>query len=188
LKAALALDQVNNTPTIGRQSIWIPAIAMTPRITNGAAPGLVETATNHVMGSTLDFDPNTQQYAQFGIRMPKAWDLGNITFVVEWSHPATSTNFKVAWSLAAVAISRGDAGDAAFGTAVQVNDTGGVTDTFYAAPESAAVTIAGAPAAEDVVIFQLSRVAADAVNDTLAVNARVRGVTVYLNTTKGNDA
>lgn len=188
LKTSLAIDQVQNLPVAGRTAIWIPAAAMTPRITNGPAANQVETATNKVQIRSLDFDASTRQFAQFAFRMPKSWDAGNISAVFEWSHAAAVTNFGVSWGIQGVAISDHDAGDAAFGTAQQANDVGGTTNTFYASPETAAVTIAGAPAAEDVVVFTVFRVADDAVNDTLSVNARLHGVTLYINTAAGTDA
>jgi hypothetical protein len=188
LKAALSLDAVDNTHVVGRHAIWVPAASMGPRITNGAASASIETGTNKVMLRTLNFDASTIEYAQFAIRMPKSWDEGSVTFVPEWSHSATATNFKVSWGLQALALSDGDAIDAAFGTAQYSNDTGGTADVAYAGPESASVTIAGSPAAEDLVIFQVLRKADDAVNDTLAVDGRLHGVTIYVLTATGNDA
>jgi hypothetical protein len=187
-KADVGLSAVDNTAVLGRHAIWVPASAMTARTTNGATGGLLETTTNKVMARTLDFDASTIEYVQFALRMPKSWDEGTVTFVPEWSHAATVTNFKVSWGLQAVAISDDDTLDAAFGTAQFSDDTGGTTNDLYAGPESAAITIAGTPAAEDFVVFQVLRKADDATNDTLAVDARLHGVTVYLATNAGNDA
>lgn len=172
----------------GRHAIWIPATAMIPRTTNGATIGTVETTTNKVMIKTLDHDASTIEYDQFAVRMPKSWNRGTVTAVFEWSHPSTTTNFKVSWGIQAVAISDGGALEAAFGTAIYANDTGGTTDYAYASPETAAITIAGSPAAEDLVIFQVLRKADDATNDTLAVDARLHGVTLYITTDSENDA
>jgi len=172
----------------GRHTIWVPAVAMIPRTTNGAASGSVETTTNKVMLKTLDFDASTIEYAQFAIRMPKGWDEGTVAAVFVWSHAATTTNFKVSWGLQAVAISDDDALDAAFGTAQYANDTGGTTNDAYASPETSAITIAGTPAAEDLVIFQVLRKADDGTNDTLAVDARLHGVTLYYTVNAPTDA
>jgi len=172
----------------GRHAIWIPATAMIPRTTNGAAPGTAETTTNKGMIKSLDFDASTIEYAQAVVRMPKSWDRGAITAVFAWSHAATTVNFKVSWGVQAVALSDGDAIDAAFGTAIYANDTGGTTDTTYISPETAAVTIAGSPASEDLVIFQFLRKADDGTNDTLSIDARLRGVTIYITTNAENDA
>ena len=170
----------------GKQTIFVPASAMLPRVTNGPSIGSLETATNRVNVVTLDFDPTTQEFAQFQIAMPKSWNEGTVSFDVEWYHPATTVNFGVVWSLAGVALSDTNALDTAFGTAVQVTDTGGTTNTLYISPESAAVTIGNTPAENDFVVFQIARVPADG-SDTLAVDARLLGVRLFYTVSDGND-
>lgn len=172
----------------GTHTIWLPASAMVSRTTNGAASGTAETTTNKVMFKTLDFDASTIEYAQFAVRMPKSWNEGTVTAAFTWSHAATTTNFKVSWGLQGVALSDDDAGDAAFGTAIYANDTGGTTDDIYVSPTTAAITIAGTPAAEDWVVFQVLRKADDATNDTLAIDARLHGLTLYYTVNAGDDA
>jgi hypothetical protein len=176
-----------NALPVGKQTIFIPASAMLPRITNGPSLGSLETATNRVNVSTLDFDPTTQEFAQFQIAMPKSWDEGTVTYEVIWYHPATTVNFGVVWSLAGVALSDTNALDTAFGTAVQVTDTGGTTNALYDSPESGAVTIGNTPAENDYVIFQIARVPADG-SDTMAVDARLLGIRLFYTTNAGNDA
>ena len=171
----------------GKHAIWVPASAMTTRTTNGAASGLSETTTNKVMYRTFDFDPSTIEYVQFSIRMPKSWNEGTVTFVPEWSHGSTTVNFGVSWGLQAVSLSNDDALDTAFGTAQYSIDTGGTTDDLYAGPESSAITIGGTPAAEDFVVFQVLRNATDGTNDTLAVDARLHGITLFVTTNALSD-
>lgn len=171
----------------GKQTIPVLAGAMRARTTNGAASGTSEKSTNKNMFVTLDFDASTQEFAQFFIPMPKQWDKGFIEFKAIWSHAATASNFGVAWSLAGVAISDDEAGDAAFGTAVVVTDTGGTTDKLYHSTVSANVTIAGTIADEDFLMFQVARVPADA-GDTMAIDARLHAIVLYINTSSGNDA
>ena len=171
----------------GKQTIWVPASAMLPRITNGPSLGSLETSTNRVNVLTLDFDPTTQEFAQFQVAMPKSWDEGTVTFEAIWYHPSTTTNFGVVWSIAGVALSDGNALDTAFGTAVLVTDTGGTTNAVYDSPESTAVTIGNTPAENDYVVFQVARVPANA-SDTMAVDARLLGVRLLYTTNAGNDA
>jgi hypothetical protein len=172
--------------SIGRQTIWIPAVAMLSRTTNGPSAGSVETSSNKIMLKTLDFDTTTQEFAQFQIRMPKGWDEGTVAFQAVWSHAATATNFGVVWGLEAVAISDNDAGDAAFGTAQTSTDTGGTTNNIYISPESSAITIGGTPAELDWVVFQVKRAPADG-NDTLAVDARLHGISLFITTNAATD-
>jgi hypothetical protein len=171
----------------GKETIWIPAAAMTPRITNGPSSGTVEMSTNKNMFKTLDFAKATQQFAQFEVFFPKSWNLGTVTFQPMWSHAATTTNFGVTWGLAGVARSRNDAGDVAFGTVVTSVDTGGTTNNIYLASESGAITIAGTPTLGDTVQFQLNRTVADA-GDTMAINARLHGIRLFFTTNAATDA
>lgn len=171
----------------GKQSIWIPAIAMISRTTSGAAPGSTEMATNDIMVRTLDFDAATDEFAQFSIAMPKSWNESTVTAKFYWSHAATITNFAVIWGLQALAVSNDDALDTAVGTAQTTTDTGGTTDDLYISDETSAVTIAGTPAEGDLVVFQVYR-DANAGGDTLAVDARLHGVMVFITTNAPNDA
>lgn len=68
-----------------------------------------------------------------------------------------------------------------------VTDTGGTTNNYYRSARSAAVTIAGTPSAGDIVYFKITRVTANA-GDTLAIDAALVGVRLYMNTSAGTDA
>lgn len=173
--------------TMGLQSIWIPAAAMTPRTTNGAAIGVIEMTTNKNMFRTLDFDTTTQEFAQFAIRMPKSWNEGTVTFAPVWSHPATTTNFGIVFGLSGVAIGNDDAGDAAFGTAQTSTDTGGTTNDIYEGPTSSAITIAGTPLENDLVMFLFSRGVSYG-SDTMAVDARLHGIMLFYTIDTATDA
>lgn len=173
--------------TAGKETIWIPVQAMVARTTNGAASGTVESSTNKNIYKTLDFDTTTQEFAQFFVKMPKSWNKSTVTATFTWSHASTTTNFGVVWALEAVAFSDADAGDAAPGTAQQIADTGGTTSSVYVTGATPAITIAGSPAAEDWVLFQVKRVPADG-SDTMAIDARLHGVTLYITTDAATDA
>lgn len=175
------------SPRGGRQSFPVPAAAMTSRSTTGGALLLTELSTNKVMLRGIDFDASTIEYAQFFVPMPKAWNRGTVSAKFIWRHGATTTNFKVSWGLQAVALGDDDAMDAAFGTAQYANDTGGTTNDLYVSPETGAITIAGTPASEDVVLFQVLRKADDATNDTLAIDATLVAVVLYINTSAETD-
>lgn len=167
--------QTSKDNTARTQTIWVPANAMKARTTNGAATGSTELTTNKEMVETLDFDASTAEYAQFAINMPKSWDEGTMTAVFVWSHAATTTNFGVAWELAAVAFADDDAMDTAFGTAVTVTDTGGTTSDCYITSASSAMTVAGSPGANELVYFQVNRAPSNG-SDTMAIDARLHGV------------
>jgi hypothetical protein len=174
--------------TQGRHSIPIMAGSMRPSVTGGCATlATIASAANQPDIQTLDFDSTTQEYAQFSVKMPKSWNEGTVTFVPFWSHASTTTNFGVVWDLQAVAVSNDDAIATAFGTAQTSTDTGGTTNNVYDGPESSAITIAGSPAAEDLVFFRISRVTGNG-SDTMAIDARLHGIVLYITTDAENDA
>lgn len=167
------------------QTVWIPASAMISRTTLGAASGTVETSTNKVMIRTLDFDSAADEFAQFSIRMPLSWNEGTVTAEFLWSH-AAATTFDVIWGLQGVSVSNDDTLEVAFGTAVTVTDSGGTTNDLYISADTSAITLAGTPAAEDLVVFQVYR-DANAGGDTLDVDARLHGVVLFLTIVKLTD-
>lgn len=174
--------------TVGKHAIYVSAAAITPSVTGGcAALAKIASAANQPDIVTLDFDTTTQEYAQFSVVMPKKWDEGTVTFKAHWSHAATTTNFGVVWDLQAVAVSNDDAIAVAYGTAQTSTDTGGTTNDLYTSPESSAITISGTPAAEDMVFFRLSRVTGNG-SDTMAIDARLHGITLYITTAAETDA
>lgn len=169
----------------GKQTIFIPAASMVARTTNGPTPGTVELATNKIMVKSLDFDTTTQQFAQFSVWFPKSWNLGTVTFQPSFSQLTTAAG-GVVFGLAGLAVSTTDDLDAAFGTAVTSTTTAGTLNKEYQGPESAAITIAGTPAADDRIIFQINRTVADA-SDTLAQNARLHGIRLFFTTNAATD-
>jgi hypothetical protein len=171
---------------VGQQTIWVPAGAMTPTTTNGAASGSTELATNDVMVKYLAFDASTAEKAQVMVQMPKSWDEGTIIAQFVWTHPATDTNFGVVWGIKAVAFANDDAMDAAFGTEQEVADTGGTTSDCYITSETSAMTVAGTPGAEELVCFEIYRDPTDAA-DTMAVDAWLIGVKLHYTTDAAKD-
>lgn len=179
---------VNSSSTIGKQAIYIGAGAMRPSATGGcAALAGIASAANQPDIVTLDFDPTTQEYAQFSVVMPEKWNGGTVTFVPHWSHAATTVNFGVVWDLQGVAVADDGAIAVAFGTAQTSTDTGGTTNDLYKGPESSAITVAGSPAGGQMVFFRFSRVTGNG-SDTMAVDARLHGITLYVTTDAETDA
>lgn len=174
--------------TAGKHAMYIPAAAMRPSATGGcAAIAAVAISANQPDLLTLDFDATTEEYAQFSVVMPKSWNEGTVTFRAHWSHAATTTNFGAAWTLQGVAVSDDDAIGVAYGTAIAVTDAGGTTNDLYTTAESGAVTIAGTPAAEDMVFFRVFREPSNG-GDTMAIDARLHGITLYVTTDAETDA
>lgn len=168
------------------QSININAGALVSRTTNGASLNTIELGTNKIMLQSMDFDATTQEYAQFRFTMPKGWDGGPFRYRIYWSHAATTTNFGVAWSLAARGFGNGDALDAAMGTAMIVTDTGGTTNYEYITAESDGVIPAGSTANEEELVLEVSRATGNA-GDTLAVDARLHSILIKYTSNRMSD-
>lgn len=168
----------------GVHDMPIMAPAMKPRTTAGAAAGSSETTTNKVMVETLDFDPTTDEFAQFSVPMPKSWNEGTVTAKFIWT--ATATGDAV-WGIQAVAISDDDVLDAAFGAAQTVTDSVTAANDLMHSAFTAALTVAGTPAERDLVVFQVYR-DADNAADTLAADAKLLGIVLQLTTNARDDS
>lgn len=185
--AEAAATSVINATAAGRQTIPLPASFWRPRQTDGPALNTTELAGQLANIIGWDFSQSTPQYLQAWVPMPKGWNLGTVTFRVHHRHAAATTDFGVVYGLRAVAISDDETLDVARGAAIYVTDTGGTTDKHYASAESAAVTIAGTPAAMDLVLFEIFRATAEA-GDTMNQLSTLTHVEIFATMTKGNDA
>ena len=172
----------------GIHSVFIPASAMRPTVSNGCATlAAVETTAGRPDMQVLDFDTSADEHAQFQVAMPKSWDEGTVTFRVHHTTTATDTD-GVAWGLQGVACSDGDTIDVAYGTPVVVTDAYQSTaEDLYVTATSSAVTIAGTPAAGDMCFFRVFRDVSDAA-DTAAEDARLIGVEMFFTINAVNDA
>jgi hypothetical protein len=171
----------------GLETIWVPAAAMTPTVSNGCASlTKVETTAGRPDIVVLDFDASADEHAQFSVAFPKSWNESTVTFRVFHTTTATDTD-GVAWGLQGVACSDGDTIDVAYGTAVVVTDAYQSTaEDMYVTDVSSAVTIAGTPAAGDTVFFRIFRDVSDAA-DTATEDARLIGVQIFFTTNATDD-
>ena len=165
------------TPESLQKRLWVPATAMSAATTNGAAAAAVELTAGNPELSVYDFDGTTAEAIYFTIDMPANWDLSTVTFNATWTSVATDTD-GVAFRLSGVAFDDGGAIDTAYGTAITVTDAAQSTANLkYKTATSAAVTIAGAPTAGEIVYLKLERNPADA-GDTMVEDARLLGVNI----------
>lgn len=170
---------------LSKHTVWVPAGAMTPKVTNGAGESTYDSGSNDVTMRTLDFDTTTQEYAQFSIGMPKGWNEGTVTFIPYWTNTGGSSTQTVRWTLAGLAVSNDDTLNGTFGTAQNSDDTWLAQNDLHIGPESSAITIGGSPAENDLVIFQISR---DVANDNMSGDARLIGIKLMITYAAVNDA
>jgi hypothetical protein len=186
-KAVDAGDATGAIKIAGKETIWVPSGAMYGATTNPADAQQVETTATRPDMKVLDFDKDTDEFAQFSIAMPKSWNEGTLTYQVYWSPGSTNTGDCI-FGLQAVACADNDTIDVAYGTAVNVTDAGiGTVEDQQISSESGAVTVAGSPAAGELTYFQLFR-DANAGGDTFTADARVLGVKIFFTTDAANDA
>ena len=170
----------------GKETIWVPAVAMYPNTTNGCAGIAQVELSNGPEIKTLDFDKDSDENAQFAVAFPKSWNEGTITFQAYFTADSTDTG-TVSWSLAGVAIADNDSINTAFGTGVAptAKAHSGTANDLDVTAESGAVTIAGSPSTDEEVYFQITR---DVSEDSLTADAKLLGVKLFFTTDAANDA
>ena len=174
--------------TAGTETIYVPASAMYPNTTNGcAALAQVELANDGSRPElkVLDFDKDSDEFAQFTVAFPKSWNGGTVTFRAFWIGIAATTG--IAGGLQALSVGDNAEADAAFGSAVKVTDDsqGDATEVLVTSTSSA-ITISGA-GDDKMTFFQIFRDVSDA-NDDMAGDARLVGIQLFFTTDATNDA
>lgn len=178
----------NHDDVRNKYTFLVDAVGFQPDLTNGCDYSTVATITaGRALLIGCGFSGTADQFAQFRIPMPKAWNAGNVSYRVRWATPNSAAG-NVVYSLQALACSDGDAIDAAFGTAVNVSDTYQATGVkTHRTAESGVLTIAGSPAKSDFVYFRFGRLATDG-GDTKADKVYVEAIELFITTDEANDA
>jgi len=181
------LDGVGTLKQAGKETIWVPASAMQPTDSNGCSDlTTVETTSGRPDMVVLDFDKDSDEFAQFSVAFPKSWNEGTVTFQFFWSGIAATTG--VTLGLQGVAVGDNDTIDVAYGTAVLVDDDAqGAVEEMLVSAESSAITIAGSPAVDQLCYFRIFR-DVSATNDDMAGDCRLHGVKLFFTTDAANDA
>jgi len=171
----------------GKKTIGIPAGALTPTASSGAAIAVTsETATNFVNYSVVLFDDGIEEHAFFQFPTPPSWDAGDFTFDVGWV-TANSSAQDALWGVKLLARGDGDIFETAYGTEVTIADTAqGAAGEFARSDVSAAVTPGGTPAQSDTILGQITRVASHA-SDTLVGDAGVIDLRLFYTNSFGTD-
>ena len=170
----------------GKESIWVPAVAMYPNTTNGAGALTQTELGNGPELKALPFDKTSDEFAQFAIAFPKSWNEGTVTFQAFFTADSTDTG-TAKFTLAGVALADNDSLNTAFGTAVgpSAKAHSGTANDLDVTAESGAVTIAGSPSVDEYVFFEVSR---DVSEDDLDADAKLLGIKLFFTTDAANDA
>ena len=169
----------------GKETIWVPAAAMYPNTTNGAEAAQVELSNGPEI-KVLDFDKDSDEFAQFAVAFPKSWNASTVTFQAFFTATSTDTGTS-AYVLQGVALADNGDLNTAFGTAVgpTAKAMSGTSNDLAVTAESGAVTIAGSPGDDEYVFFQVSR---DVSADDLNADSRLLGIKLFFTTDLANDA
>ena len=176
----------NAVKTVGKETIYVPAAAMYPTTTSGcAALTQVELSSGQPELKCLDFDPSSDENAQFTVSFPKSMKFDtDITFRAFFTVSGTDTG-TVSWALSGVACNDDDPIGASFGTAVAptAKAHSGVSGDIDVTAESGGVTIAGR-ADDSMVFFNILR---DVSADNQTGDARLLGIQIFFTTDLAND-
>lgn len=172
-------------PFASYKTIYIDAAAMLPTVTDGAAAGTNEYATNDINWDYYAFDGGgTEERTQFKLVMPEEWDGGTVKVKFYWSSATSSTSGDtVEWGIKAGALADSDVIDATLGTPVTISDTllaNNGTD-IQITDATAALTIAGLPSLNELITFESYR-NTDGTDD-MAEDAWLVGVLIQYLTT-----
>jgi hypothetical protein len=169
----------------GLETIYVPATAMYPNTTSGCADIAQVELSNGPELKCLDFDPSSDENAQFTVCFPKSWNEGTITFQAFWTVTGTNTG-TVAWGLSGVSIADDASVNTAFGTNVVATAKAfsGTSNDMTVSAVSGAVTVASA-AVDTQTYFQVMR---DVSADDQSGDARLLGIKLFFTTDAKNDA
>jgi len=165
-------------------TIWIPAVAMIPTVTNGAQAGTNEYATNDIMQGYFAFIKATEHYVAFSLVMPDSWNLGTIKAKFYWApgDAACTAGDTVEWELTGVGLANDDAIDTATGGSQVITDTvlTGKNGDLHITSATPAMTISGSPAIGELINFKVSRNVGG--TDDMTEDAWLFGVRLQLTT------
>ena len=170
----------------GKETVWVPALAMYPNSTNGCADIAQTELGNGPELKTLDFDKDSDEFAQFAVAFPKSWNESTVTFQAFFTANSTNTGTTL-FTLAGVALADDGSLNTAFGTAVgpAAKAMSGTANDLAVTAESGAITIAGSPSTDEYVFFEIMR---DVSGDTLTADAKLLGIKLFFSTDAANDA
>jgi len=169
----------------GKETMWVPAVAMYAETTNGAELAQTVLSAGNPELKAFAFDTSTAEAVQFNVSFPESWNAGTVTFQTMWSASSTNTGTG-GFTLAGCSVANDADYDKAFGTAVANTAlaASGTQDDLMINVVSGAVTIASV--ADDTnTIFRLVR---DTGTDTNTGDLRLVGIKIFYTTDAANDA
>lgn len=157
------------------RTITLTAGFLAPTTTSGCATVATdEFTTNDIDYSYLAFDSSSTESAFAVVQMPDSWDAGAIQYRYSWWSDTGTTSDTVVMSLSGRSYADGDSVDQAPGTAVTLSDTNVSPKTIRTSSWSGDVTLAGTPAAGEVVYLKLSKTGGTMAEDAKLSQLQIR--------------
>jgi hypothetical protein len=177
-EATLEGDAVKHA---GLQTMYIPASAMRNSATSSASCGdTYDSGSNDLTITVCAFDSGgTEERAEFGFQMPKAWDESTVTFApISTCAGACAATETLQYELACASISDSDTMNSAQGTPASSSKTLQATPTneLLQGATSSAITIANTPNEND---YGHCRISRDTSVDNMAGDALLIGVRFF---------
>ena len=145
--------------------------------TGGCSPAQRNEYGNHGINIwSLDFDKDSDEYAQWTVAMPSDWDGGTIVAKFYWTYADGTTGQVVVWAIQGRSYGDDEAIDQAWGTARTVQDAAIAAGDLHISSNSAACTLAGTPAIGELVQYRPYRDVEP--DDTLVGDAKLLGVMI----------
>lgn len=177
-------DGVDNTPLLtgGKHTLWLPAAAFT----NAAQSAALVTLTGGGVVPCTVHNPSSTDWFYTCIGMPKSWNEGTISMQVYWAQNAAGAGSTV-WRMEAGCWGDSDNVTNAYDP-VAVVDAGGTVGDLFISAETSPLTISSTtPTENDMLRITFGRLATDA-SDTLAVDAYLIGIKLFITINAKNDA
>ena len=152
-----------------------------PSTTNGCAePVKTEFIGNDQDLWVLAFDQDADEFAQWTVVMPDDWDGSTVNAVFYWTADGGAGAETVEWNLQGRSYGDDEAIDQAWGVSVAVSDTWLADGDVHITAETASITLAGTPAADELVQFRAWR---DVSGDDLGADALLLSIKVIFGRT-----
>lgn len=161
----------------GLQDIWAMSGAFVIPSGGTAEFATRDTSTNAIPIAAMKLDPDTAEKIYLLWTPPRNWDAGTIKVRLYWTATGGTGGNSAKFGISGRAYADDETLDAAPGTAQTITDALLANDDLHVTAFTSAITLAGTPAAGQLVIIEIERLAGDAADD-LTVDAEVLGATI----------
>lgn len=171
-------NSINISP-IGKHDIYVDAGGVIPVDSGALATRIVDSGVDQKAFAYIPFVSGSVTFATIKIVLPRTYNLGTLTAVVEWTSE-TEGSGTVEWDISACAIGDGeDMSTVVYGTAQNCDDTQLTINQVQTTSRCTAITIGNTPVDGNVIFVKISR---NGTGDTFGEDAQLLGIWFELET------